>query len=816
MKVGTAVIDATGRSARGPRAAHRHDDSVAGNASGGLRDQLDIDAVVEMFPTLPNWPPQGRQSNGARVLSHARVILEFLATYPGVGWQQRWVSSGADNGTQWLKSLEGIDIPQGKTVQRDLIEALPRLLLCRVFFPSYEFLTSYRALTLYSTVRQVFRPDLFALIESRLQAAVGSTEASKQALIVISKIVLRTGRDVNELTADDLLEYRAWCYQRRRKDDAPGLNLAWKVLHRIAELGEHATVTDALRLGQRPTHQLVDAYQIRSPNVREMLIKYLDERRPALDYNSFQALISVLVGVFWSDIERHHPGLDTLNLPDDVAQSWKERLQTVSTSDGRVRPRENRLSVLICVRGFYRDLQEWAMQDPTWVQWSFPNPIRRAETVGYAKEKRRNTARIHQRVRTQLSHLPALVEIAERHRVEQAALLAGTNAAPVGHPFEHAGRQYRRIEWGGARKDVKRRYQTSANRIEDLATGEVVDIGVAEHEAFWSWAAIETLRHTGVRVEELLELTHLGLVSYKLPKTGEVVPMLQIVPSKTNEERLLLVSPELASVLATIISRLRAENNGMVPLTRRYDRYEKETGPPLPHLFQHRKGWNWMVPSPTTIQRWLTQALHRAALTDSSGNALHYTPHDFRRMFATEAVAGGLPIHIAAKVLGHKNLNTTQGYTAVFDEELVRTYRTFLDRRRAVRPEAEYREPTQQEWDEFQQHFEQRTLELGTCGRPYGTPCKHEHACIRCPSLRIDPRARRRLVEIIANLRARIDDARNNGWTGEVQGLQVSLEAAAKKLANLDRTIAQASRAGTDPRSLGIPTIARASNFDDR
>jgi site-specific recombinase XerD len=32
-------------------------------------------------------------------------------------------------------------------------------------------------------------------------------------------------------------------------------------------------------------------------------------------------------------------------------------------------------------------------------------------------------------------------------------------------------------------------------------------------------------------------------------------------------------------------------------------------------------------------------------------------------MFATEAVAGGLPIHIAAKVLGHKNINTTQAYT---------------------------------------------------------------------------------------------------------------------------------------------------------
>jgi hypothetical protein len=294
-----------------------------------------------------------------------------------------------------------------------------------------------------------------------------------------------------------------------------------------------------------------------------------------------------------------------------------------------------------------------------------------------------------------------------------------------------------------------------------------------------------------------------------VPKTGEVVPMLQIVPSKSNEERLLLVGPELASVLATIITRLRANNNGTVPLTRRFDYYQRETGPALPHLFQHRNGWNWMVPNPTTIQRWLTQTLDRAALTDASGTALHYTPHDFRRMFATEAVAGGLPIDIAAKVLGHNNINTTQTYTAVFDDGLVRTYRTFLDTRRTARPEAEYREPTQEEWDEFQQHFESRKLELGTCGRPYGTPCKHEHACIRCPSLRVDPRARPRIAEIIANLRDRIDEAHTNGWTGEVEGLQTSLNPAGAKLASLDRMNRGSDNAGRIA-VLGIPEIEQA------
>jgi hypothetical protein len=35
-------------------------------------------------------------------------------------------------------------------------------------------------------------------------------------------------------------------------------------------------------------------------------------------------------------------------------------------------------------------------------------------------------------------------------------------------------------------------------------------------------------------------------VQYRLPTTGELVPLLQIMPSKTDAERLLVISPELA------------------------------------------------------------------------------------------------------------------------------------------------------------------------------------------------------------------------------------------------------------------------------
>jgi len=51
---------------------------------------------------------------------------------------------------------------------------------------------------------------------------------------------------------------------------------------------------------------------------------------------------------------------------------------------------------------------------------------------------------------------------------------------------------------------------------------------------------------------------------------------------------------------------------------------------------------------------------------------------------------------------------------------------------RALRPVEEYRPATDDEWREFETHFDKRKVELGNCDRPYGSPCQHEHACIRC------------------------------------------------------------------------------------
>ncbi|WP_413804781.1 hypothetical protein [Streptomyces sp. OE57] len=70
--------------------------------------------------------------------------------------------------------------------------------------------------------------------------------------------------------------------------------------------------------------------------------------------------------------------------------------------------------------------------------------------------------------------------------------------------------------------------------------------------------------------------------------------------------------------------------------------------------------------------------------------------------------------------------------------------------------------------------------------------------------LQLDPQQRPRLIEIIPNLRDRITEARASGWLGEVEGLQVSLNAAMAKLTSLNRT---STDGRPQPVDLGMPVF---------
>ena len=317
---------------------------------------------------------------------------------------------------------------------------------------------------------------------------------------------------------------------------------------------------------------------------------------------------------------------------------------------------------------------------------------------------------------------------------------------------------------------------------------------------------VEVLRHTGIRIEELTELSHHSLIQYRLPGTGELIPLLQITPSKTDQERLLVITPELADVLSTIIGRIRGDQPD-VPLVVSYDQNERLYRPLMPLLFLYQRRLETRAVSETALRSYLDHALAATGITDRSGNPMRYTFHDFRRLFITDAIMHGMPPHIAQLVAGHRDINTTMGYKAVYPEEVITGHRAFIARRRALRPSEEYRTPTDEEWAEFVGHFERRKVALGDCGRSYATPCIHEHSCLRCPLLRPDPAELDRLTQIRENLLDRITEAETHRWFGEAEGLKVSLAGATDKITQMNQITTRRAAAV----HLGIPTFTDAA-----
>jgi hypothetical protein len=745
-------------------------------------------------------------------------LLRWLGSFPGDTWQQRWQASGAEGhpGAAWVQLPLGWLREDGLPASYDpeeLAAGLLMLICGDVIRPGLPWMLTRTHRYLASVMAATRDPDGFARL--RQLAGAGPEGSAKDAQIAATRIATLLackGGLVSDITVGDCVELA----DTQRRVHARGGQKKVDFYLRLRALGIFPADAPAtirafgLAQGQLSIAELVDRYRLRSQPVRNLIVDYLRERQPALDYASLDAISASLAGLFWAQIEALSPGIGSLRLPAEVARTWKQNLQTkkrtITNGDGEqtviTSPRLNVKDELLRVRAFYLDIAQWATEDPArWAPWAVPCPISDAE-ISRAKDRKHRKARMDQRTRERLPLLPVLVRTAADRRATAARRLRAARDTEPGTLIPSTD--------GTLRRAVAPKATGRHVWAEDTATGKRRNLSYQEEEAFWAFAAIEVLRLTGIRGEELLELTHHSITEYRLPTTGEVVPLLQIAPSKTDTERLLLVSPELADVLSAIVSRLQSPG-GAIPLVASYDVRERAWNPPMPLLFQRSIGSENRAFTPTAIRKLLIHALAATGLTGASGDPLIFSPHDFRRIFVTDAIMSGLPPHIAQVICGHKNIDTTIGYKAIYPAEAIEAHRAFIARRRATRPSEEYRTPTDEEWDAFLAHFEKRKVSVGICARAFGTPCIHEHACVRCPLLRPDPAQSARLEEIRRNLHDRIAEAEREGWLGEVEGLKVSLAGAEDKLAQIDAALRRQASAV----QLGMPAfpdIAARSN----
>jgi len=801
---------------------------TAGTAAPGQRRNSQLRRQFPPRPARERWPAtaQGEDEVLRRLASPPFAaereatqagrrrgtvkLLRWLSSFSGDTWQQRWDASKAEDhpGSSWvqlpLRWLEDNGM-RASSDDNDLSSGLLMLICADVIRPGLAWMLTRTHRYLAIVMAETRDPAGFARLRELAEAGPASaTGDARYAATRVATLMACKGGFVGDITVGDCVEL----VDTQRRVHARGGQRKVDFYLRLRALGifpdgAPATIRAfGLAQGQVTVEDLVDRYRLQCKPVRDLLVDYLKERQPALDYASLDSVSRTLAGLFWARIEALSPGIDTLQLPPEVARAWKEDLLTIKRSvtgpDGNktvvTRTRINAKDELIRVRALYLDIAQWATEEPgRWAQWAVPSPVSDAE-ISLAKERRRRKARMDQRTRERLPVLPVLARTAADRKNATARHLQAAITTPPGEIIQDTG--------GTLRRAVAPKANGRHVWAEDTATGKRRNLSYEEEEAFWAFAVIEVLRLTGIRCEELLELTHHGITEYRLPTTGELVPLLQIAPSKTDTERLLLVSPELADVLSAIISRLRGPG-GDVPLTVSYDVRERVWNPPMPLLFQRSIGSENRAFTPSVVRKLLIIALAATGLTDAAGDPLMFSPHDFRRIFVTDAIMSGLPPHIAQVICGHKTIDTTIGYKAVYPAEAIEAHRAFIARRRATRPSEEYRTPTEEEWDAFLAHFEKRKVSVGTCARAFASPCVHEHACVRCALLRPDPAQRARLEEIRDNLHDRIAEAGREGWLGEIEGLKVSLAGTEDKLAQIDATLQRRNQAV----HLGMPAF---------
>ncbi|MDT5045497.1 MAG: hypothetical protein QOG75_1350 [Mycobacterium sp.] len=592
------------------------------------RDRQSVEALLTQPPFTP--PIRHRRHPGAYDVA-VGWMLDWLLDQPGDTWQDRWLASGADtDGRSWRH------IPVTWLADRGLDQSWMQDWFFRAVFtafgadlirPSLTWLVAaqFRRGSLTNIMASCRDPDGFTQIEALCSAEPDvSRAAATRTSYRASLILAAKGGAIADITIGDLLELLA--VEAATLNSAPGAtHLFYRVLRTMNVFGSEtpATLRELRTLGQRTPEQLIDRYGLVCRPIRDLLVDYLKERQPALDYTSLDSLSNFLGSLFWADVERHHPGIDTLHLSSEVAESWKQRLRTVPKTvrapDGSATqiqvPRINYRECLTPVRAFYLDLAHWAVDDPArWAPWVVPCPVG-SEEINRRKDKRHRKSRMDARTRDRLPVLPTLRRTADRRCRDAAEVLNAARNTTIGQSFTAAGRTLVRLDSPrGAAVKVW---------AQDMSTGTRHDLAKLEEHAFWTYAVIEVLRATGIRIEELTELSHHSLVQYRLPTTGEIVPLLQIAPSKSDAERLLVVSPELAEVLSAVISRVRGAS-GAVPLVAAYDHHERLWLPPLPLLFQRRVGGEQRALSISAIRSMLghhRQRTHRDS--NRTAAALH-------------------------------------------------------------------------------------------------------------------------------------------------------------------------------------------------
>lgn len=411
-----------------------------GAATAGTAEDTLVRLTSGLFASDVNSTQAGRRRGVTK-------LLDWLATFPGDTWQQRWELSGVEQhpGKAWnalpLRWLQQHD-QSASYDANDLSSGMLAFICGDVIRPGLPWMLTRTHTRLAAAMAHTRDPDGFAQLKRLAETQPASSAADAQvAATRIATILGCKGGHIVDITVGDCVELVDTLSQVHARGGQKKVDfyLRLRTIGIFPEDAPHTIRAFGQAAGQLTIEELVDRYPLRCRLIRDLLVDYLRERQPSLDFASVDALSRTLAGLFWARIEAIAPGIDTLQLPPDVIRTWKDDLankkRMITNAAGEqieaATPRLNVKDELLRVRAFYLDIAQWAVDDPArWAQWVAPCPIGDAE-IQRAKDRKHRKARMDQRTRDRLPVLPMLVHTAiQRRRRAQRLLQTADHTSP--------------------------------------------------------------------------------------------------------------------------------------------------------------------------------------------------------------------------------------------------------------------------------------------------------------------------------------------------------------------------------------------------
>ncbi|MFF6980208.1 hypothetical protein ACFZAV_21300 [Streptomyces sp. NPDC008343] len=210
----------------------------------------------------------------------------------------------------------------------DLCCGMIPLLGGQVVRPAYRWLLRQRPSQLLAHIRSVTDPDGFAALKDQYTATghAGANDCNN-ALNRVTWIVTCKGGTIRDVTIGDCVELQH-AIGEHQTNGYHGKHLFYSLLAGLGVFGSEAParLKTVMLPGQLTPAALVDRHGITCTPIRDLLVDYLTERAVDVDYTTLEDMARSLAGLFWRDLEKHHPGIDSLRLDSDTVTAWKERV----------------------------------------------------------------------------------------------------------------------------------------------------------------------------------------------------------------------------------------------------------------------------------------------------------------------------------------------------------------------------------------------------------------------------------------------------------------------------------------------------------